>query len=285
MNFLYLRPQELSETLQALAQYGGEAKLLAGGTALVIMLGQKLLAPQVLIDLGGLPGLSYARVGADGHRLGAMVRLREVERLDSVRQAFPGLASACHEVGNVRVRNQATLGGNLAEADYASDPPAMLLALNAQVSLHSLNGERLVPLSEFFLGFYTTATREDELITEILIPPLPEGARSVYLKYKSRSSEDRPCVGVAAVGIFSGEVCQELRLAVGAACELPSRLAEFESLASGERLSDELVAEIAEGYMQKIETLDDLRGSAWYRKQMIRVFVKRALEEVRGGSG
>ena len=109
--------------------------------------------------------------------------------------SFPALAQACGVVGNVRVRNQATLGGNLAEADYASDPPAVLCALQAVVTATSSRGARQIPLSEFFRGFYTTALQPDELLSDIFVPSLPPGARTVYLKYKSRSSEDRPCVG------------------------------------------------------------------------------------------
>ncbi|MEJ2554960.1 MAG: FAD binding domain-containing protein [Anaerolineae bacterium] len=186
-------------------------------------------------------------------------------------------------MGNVRIRNQATLGGNLAEADYASDPPALLLALDDSVMATGPRVSRTIPLSDFFLGFYTTALQWDELITDILVPVLPPSTRMNYVKFKSRSSEDRPCLGVAVVAEFEGEICTDLRVAVGAACEVPRRLPEVEALARSQRLTDEVIAEVAEGYAANIETLEDLRGSAWYRTQMIRVHVRRALEEVRDG--
>jgi carbon-monoxide dehydrogenase medium subunit len=182
------------------------------------------------------------------------------------------------------VRNQATLGGNLGEADYASDPPTVLAILDAEVHVTGQEGTRTIPISEFFYGFFTTAIESDELITGIRIPIMPEGSRSVYLKYKSRSSEDRPCVGVAALAKMEAGICRELRVAVGAACEIPERLHEVELLAADQTLTEELIAEIAESYANQIETLEDLRGSAWYRKQMIRVHVKRALVEVRNGN-
>jgi carbon-monoxide dehydrogenase medium subunit len=248
-----------------------------------LMIQQKLIAPKILISLSRVPELDHQQETSDGLHLGPTQLLRTIERSRKIREDYPALANACGVVGNVRVRNQATLGGNLAEADYASDPPTMLLALKSAVTISGPAGSRVVPLSDFFLGFYTTVLEADELITDIFVPrPLP-GTRMAYIKYRSRSSEDRPCVGVAAVADFDGEICRELKVAVGAACEVPRRLPEVEALSKGERLTDALVGEIAEGYAAGIETLEDLRGSAWYRTQMIRVFVKQALEEVRDG--
>ena len=283
MSVPFIEPRTIDEALAALSQYGDEAKIIAGGTALVLMLQHKLIAPQVLISLGRVPGLNTIRTDAGGLHIGSLTLLRDVERSALVRDQVPALAHACGVVGNVRVRNQATLGGNLAEADYASDPPTVLLALNAVVVASSPSGTRTIPLSEFFFGFYATALQSDEVITAIYVPNLASESRMTYLKFKSRSSEDRPCVGVAAVATFENGLCSDLRIAVGAACETPHRPPEVEHLARGQVLSDELIAEIAEGYATNIETLDDLRGSAWYRTQMIRVHVARALQEVRHG--
>jgi carbon-monoxide dehydrogenase medium subunit len=317
MSLQFVQPESISEALAALAKYGEEAKLIAGGTALVLMLQQRLIAPDVLISLGRVPDLDYIRAGEDGPPrpeprwvpglgcslpsgprgggtpagqayagtvyLGPLALLRQVERSPLVQEKYPALARACGVVGNVRIRNQATLGGNLAEADYASDPPAMLLALDASVTATGPRGSRAIPLSDFFLGFYTTALQPDELITGISIPALSSSTRMTYVKFKSRSSEDRPCLGVAVVAEFEGEICTDLRVAVGAACEVPRRLPEVEALARSQMLTHEVIAEVAEGYAANIETLEDLRGSAWYRTQMIRVHVRRALEEVRDG--
>lgn len=289
MSLQFVRPESLSEALAALDSYGDQAKVIAGGSAVVLMLQQRLIVPEVLISLGRVPDLDYIRAGEDGLprtgtvHLGPLALLRQVERSPLVQEQYPALARACGEVGNVRIRNQATLGGNLAEADYASDPPAMLLALDASVTATGPRGSRAIPLSDFFLGFYTTALEWDELITDILVPVLSPSVRMTYVKFKSRSSEDRPCVGVAVVAEFEAEICTDLRVAVGAACEVPRRLPEVEALARGQMLTDEVIAEVAEGYAADIETLEDLRGSAWYRTQMIRVHVRRALEEVRDG--
>ena len=280
----FLEPASLDEAVTLLAQHAGDAKVIAGGTALVLMLQQRLIAPAVLVSLGRIPGWDFIRPEADGLHVGALTRLRVAERSRLVRDFCPALARAFSVVGNVRVRHQATLGGNLAEADYASDPPAMLLALDAQVKLFGPSGERQIPLSEFLVGFYTTALAPDEILIEVIIPPLPASARAAYLKYTSRSAEDRPCVGVAALAdVDESGRCREVRVAVGAAVETPRRLADAEAMARGEQLTDGVMAAIADAYARALDPLSDVRGSAWYRREMIRVFVRRALTEVRDG--
>jgi len=280
----YVETESLPEALGVLATYGERAKLIAGGTAVSLMLESKLISPEVLISIRRVPDLGLLSSSSEGMRIGAMVPIRRLENSAEARQHFPALWQACASVGNVRVRNQATLGGNLAEADYASDPPTALMIQDAKVLVSSIEGERVIPISGFFRGFFSTALQPTELVTQVFVPAMPQGARSIYLNYKSRSSEDRPCVGVAVMASFREGACHGLRVAVGAACEIPQRLPELEASAEGQMLSDRMVAEIAEGYARQIETLDDLRGSSSYRSQMIRVHVQRAILEVRDGS-
>lgn len=281
----FVEPNSFIEASQFLAQYGGDAKIIAGGTAVVLMLNQRLIAPAVLVSLGQVAENKAIRKGPDGLHIGALTLLSEAEHSETLQQFCPALAHAFGVVGNVRIRNQATVGGNLAEADYASDPPAMLSALNAHVKVINPNGEREILLSEFFQGFYTTALEPDEIVTEVVVPNLPNNARSTYMKYTSRSAEDRPCVGVAAVvDLDEDGQCNDLRLAVGAAVETPQRIADVERQAKGEKLTDELIEFIAEEYAQELDPLEDARGSAWYRREMIRVFIRRALMEVRDGN-
>ena len=284
MKVEFFEPRTLNEAALLLAKHGDKAKLIAGGTALALMLQQKLIAPRVLVSLGRIGEQHGIDITDDGLHIGALVSLQAAERSPVLRAFCPALAHTFGVVGNVRVRNQATVGGNLAEADYASDPPAMLLALDARVNVVSANGSRTIPLSEFFFGFFTTALEPNEVLSEVIVPPLPATARSVYLKYASRSAEDRPCVGVAAVvDVDQDGMCRDLRLAVGAALETPQRLAEVEASARGQRLSADLIASIADAYARALDPLSDVRGSAWYRREMIRVFVRRALLEVRDG--
>ena len=279
----FLEPTNISEAVTLLNQHVDESKVIAGGTSVVLMLQQKLIAPSMLISLGRIEGHDHIRLEDDGLHIGALASLRELERSETVKQFSPALAHTFSVVANVRVRNQATIGGNLSAADYAADPPAMLTALDARVQVQGPAEKREIPLSEFFLGFYTTSLEPDEILTEVFIPALPSSARAAYHKYTSISAEGRPCVAVGAVADFDNDgKCSDLRVAIGAAVETPQRVTEAETAAHGSTLTNELIADIANEYSMKLDPLTDVRGSAWYRKEMIRVFVKRALEEVRG---
>ena len=280
----FLEPTTFPEAVALLSEYGDEAKVIAGGTSVVLMLQQKLIFPSVLISLGRIEGWDFVRLGPDGLHIGALTHLHDAELSPVLREFCPALAHTFSVVGNVRVRVQATLGGNLSAADYAADPPAMLTALGARARLLGSNETREVPLSDFFLGFYTTALEPDEILTEVIIPSIPETARAAYYKYTSVSAEGRPCVAVGALADFDEDgKCRDLRVAVGAAVETPQRVTEAEALAHASVLTDELVAAIAEEYARTLDPLSDVRGSAWYRREMIGVFVKRALQEMRDG--
>lgn len=282
MSIKFLEPGSFPEASALLAGDDDDAKIIAGGVSVTLMLQQKLISPSVLVSLGRIAGSDFIRLEPDGLHIGALAKLRDLERSQIVREFCPALAHTFSVVGNVRVRNQATLGGNLSAADYAADPPSMLMALDARVQALGPNRKREIPISEFFLGFYTTSLEPTEILTEIIIPP---PARAAYYKYTSISAEGRPCVAVGAVADFdSDNLCKDLRIAVGAAVETPQRVESAEAMARGQSLTDELVAAIANEYSLTLDPLTDVRGSAWYRREMIRVFVKRALEEVRNGN-
>jgi aerobic carbon-monoxide dehydrogenase medium subunit len=273
-----IQPRSVPDAVELLARYGDEAKVVAGATALTIMLRQRLITPRALIAIGGLSGLDAIERDDDYLRLGALATHRAVELSPLVRLELPVLASTFARVANVRVRNAATVGGVLAEADYASDPPAVFLALDAEVEVVGPTGARTIPASEFFLGFYETALAADELVTGVRVP-IPAGTRAVYEKFVTRSSEDRPCVGViAAVRLAAdGRTCEDLRVAVGAASETPQRYPAVEGLARGQVLDEDVARAVAERYAESIDPLSDLRGSAWYRREMVRVWVRRAI--------
>ena len=284
MSIKFLEPSDFSEAISLLDQYADDAKVIAGGVSVVLMLQQKLIAPSVLISLGRVSNYDFIRHEKDGLHIGALTKLRDIELSDVVRKFCPALAHTLSVVANIRVRNQATIGGNLSAADYAADPPAMLTALDARVQVYGPNKKREIPLSEFFLGFYTTALEPNEILAEIIIPLLPSSARAAYHKFTSISAEGRPCVAVGAVADFDPNgKCLDLKIAVGAAVETPQRVRDAEAMAHSSFLTDELVAAIAEEYSLRLDPLTDVRGSAWYRKEMICVFVKRALQEVRHG--
>ena len=281
-NIKLFQPGSLDEAVTLLAAQNEDTKVISGGTALVIMLKNRLIAPAALLSLGRLSDLRNIRHEPGvGLRIGALVTIREAELSPLIRDKQPTLAETFGRVGNVRVRHAATVGGNLSEADYASDPPCVLVALRARVKARSSRGEREIPLVNLFKGFYETTLAPDEILTELIVPDAVPGTRSTYLKYVSRSSEDRPCAGMAAVLETGADgLCKVLRLVAGAVAEIPQEISEVEELSHGSRLSEKLIDNIAQAYADSIEPLSDLRGSAWYRKQIIRVLARRAMEQV-----
>jgi carbon-monoxide dehydrogenase medium subunit len=275
----WLAPSSQEEALALRAEHGEAATVLAGGTFLGILMNQGFLAPDALLSLGRVPELRGIEARADGElRLGAMATHREVERSPLVREGWPALAATFGVVASRRVRNQATVGGVLADADYASDPPAMLTALRARAVLRSARGEREVPVDELILGYYETCIAPEELLVEVRVPPAPE--RAVYRKFRSRSQEDRPCVSVAATHGEDG-----LRVVVGAVAETPQHYADVCALADGAGLGAELAMEVGRRYAERIEPLEDARGSAAYRRRITGVEVRRAIEDLARNPG
>jgi aerobic carbon-monoxide dehydrogenase medium subunit len=257
----FLAPRALDEALSIKAERGEDATVVAGGTFVAALLNQGLLNPRCFLSLGSVSGLETVEVANGELRLGAMVRHRSVERSPDVATCWSALVQAFAEVASPRIRNQATVGGVLADADYASDPPAMLCALRARVVAASVRGEREIPVEELITGYYETSLQPDELIVEVRVPP---AERAVYRKFRSRSHEDRPCVSVAAVRHGA-----ELRVVVGA---VASRLQLFPDLCAGSAF------EIGSAYAHAIEPISDVRGSSSYRRRVIAVEVRRALE-------
>lgn len=280
-----LRPSSLAEATSLLAEHGERAKIVAGGTALVIMLKNRLIRPSVLLALDRVRELRYIRHEPRvGLRIGALTTIREAEVSPLICEKNPTLAHTFGEVANVRVRHAATVGGNLSEADYASDPPCVLVAMRSRVKVRSVRGEREIPIEQFFRDFYETSLEPDEILTELIVPDLSPQTRSAYLRFLSRSSEDRPCVGLAAVAEMNSDgTCKELRVVASAVTATPQEIESIEVTARGQRLTDELIAEIAQGYASTIEPLSDLRGSSWYRKQVISVLVRRAIKKALSG--
>lgn len=278
----FLRPETIDEAVALLQEHEDEAKVVAGSTALTIMLRNRLIDPSVLVWIGRLPGLREITV-ADGFAdLGALVTHRTVERDPAVLAAIPVLADTFSKVANVRIRNAATVGGVVAEADYASDPPAAFVGLDAEIVAHGPDGQRIIPASEFFLAFYETALAPTEIVTSVRVPVPAAGSGAVYHKFVTRSSEDRPCVGVYASTRALGDGrYTDTRVSVGAAAETPQRFPDLEAPANETDLGDDIRRTIADGYAERIETLDDVRGSAWYRTEMVRVWVRRALESAK----
>jgi len=277
-------PTTLGDATKILADYGGDARAIAGGTALVLMLRQGLVKPAALVRLDRVAGLDSISVEDGVLRLGALVTLQDVAMSATVRQRLPVLAETCNLVGNIRVRNAATVGGNVCEADYASDPPGLLTALNARARIQGPTGQRELLIADLITDFYETSLELDELVSDVLVPIPTFDTSAVYMKYVTRSAEDRPCVGTTALIRTNGDGrISELRVAVGAVAGKPLRLPDVEATAVGQQPTEELFRELGQRYAAVSEPVSDARGSAEYRRRMIGVFVRRALTEASAG--
>ncbi len=273
------RPTSVDQALRELAEHGEDCTVLAGGTAVMLMMRNGLLDPEHLLSLDRVPGLDRMDVDGDAVRLGARASLLDVERSVEVRTALPTLTTALELVANHRVRRQATVGGIVAEADYASDPPSILLTLGARVRLASVRGERWLPLADFLLDYYTNAADPDELVVEVEVPRPDTTARTSYIKYVSRTSEDRPCVGVATyVDTDASGRCVDVRVAVAGATATPFTLPEVTDAFRGKPFDRTAWKEVGAAFSDRIRPISDVRGSAAYRKHVTGELVFRALE-------
>lgn len=279
--FAYHTPETQEEVLTLLHAHGDEAKLMAGGTALVIMMKQRLVMPETLISLHRLRGLDDVReVNGDLH-LSALLTHRAAETSSLVRARLPVLADTYRHVATIRIRNVATVGGALAHADPNQDPPVTLLALDARVQLASVAGSREVPLADFFTDYYETVLRPDELLTAIRVPIPPPHTGSAHIKFLPRTADDYATVGVAATVRLDPATgtCQDCRIALGSVGSTPLRALQAEGVVRGQRLTPELLREAGAVAQQQTDPISDTRGSADYKRAMAGVFVRRALEQ------
>jgi aerobic carbon-monoxide dehydrogenase medium subunit len=280
VSFDYHEPRSLTEALELLDRYGDDAHLIAGGTATVLLIRQGLLRPGHVIGLRAIEELrGITRTADGGLRIGAMATHRAVERSSEARLYSPALTDAFASVATVRIRNQATVGGNLAHADPAQDPPPMLSALNATVSVRSSRGERALPIDELAVDHFTTSLAHDEIITAVILPPIEAGSRETYLKFLPKTADDYATVSVAATLRFASDgTIAETRIVLGAVGPTPIRARRVEGALRGQPRSSvrDAVALVSE----EIDPIDDLRGSAAYKREMARVWTGRALAQV-----
>ena len=278
--FEYRTPKNLKGVQQELKQFGADAKLIAGGTALVIMMRQRLVRPSCLISLRSVRGLSGIAQKDGGLRIGGLTTHREVERSALVRRQIPLLAETYRHVATIRVRNMATVGGGLAHADPNQDPPPTLIALGATVKASSIHGSRVIPLDGFFTDYYETVLKPDEIITEIFVPRLPPNSGGAFLKFLPRTADDYATVSAAAVVTLdrAKRVFTDVRIALGSVGTTAIRAREAEAVLRGQPVKAEALREAAEKAKQVVDPVSDFRGSAAYKREMAGVFVRRALE-------
>jgi carbon-monoxide dehydrogenase medium subunit len=285
--FELVEPATLDEAVALLDPADPGVRVVAGATALLPMMKARLFQPSRLISLRRVDGaMRGVRDENDGLRIGALTTLTELEQSVRVRAAAPVMSRALRTLSNVRIRNVATLGGHLAHGDPHMDLPPVLMTLGARVRAVSRRGVRWIDVDDLVLGYYQTAIAADELIADIHVPAQPADARTWYEKFTALSADDWPTVGVAVwyrTDAAESErtrstVIIEARVAVSAATERPVRVPEAEAILAGGAPDDTTFRKAADAAAGAVEPLADLRGSAAYKREMVRVHVRRALE-------
>jgi carbon-monoxide dehydrogenase medium subunit len=279
-------PASFDEAVRLIDPEDPTCRPISGGTAMMLMMKSGVFQPSKLVSLRKVePRFSEFSVSADGAlEAGALVRLGQLERSETVRAAFPVLADTFPVLSNVRVRNVATVGGNLAHADPHMDLPPVLMALGAHITATGPSGSRMIPLTELFRGYYETALEPGELISGLSVPA-QAGRRSAYVKCTTRSAHDWPALGVAVSLEFAGGTIRDARIVLSAAVETPTRMADAEAALKGAPIGEEAFRAAAEAAAKAAEVTSDVRGSAPYKTQLVRVNVARALRKALAAEG
>lgn len=270
-------PDTLAACQQALAD-GPEVKLVAGGTDLLPQMKNGLVKARRVVDLSQLPELKLVeRVGDGGLRVGAGVSARTLELAQPVRDGFTALAESASVVGSLQIRNLATLGGNLANAAPSADMAPPLLALDAQLLIAGPRGQRRVPAVDFFLGVRRTQLAPDEILVEIIIPAPGPGSGGTYVRHTPRRELDIAVVGVAAQLTIANGKCVKARIALAAVAPVPVRANAAEARLEGEAVTSTLIEEAAQLAVEASSPISDQRGSAEFRRHLVRVLTRRTL--------
>jgi carbon-monoxide dehydrogenase medium subunit len=282
IRFDYLEPATLAEAFSLLEKHGDGARVIAGGTSLIIWMRQRLLMPKVIISLARIPDLDTITFDPHGGlRIGAAARHRDIELSPAVKQHYPLLHETFRKVAQPRIRNMGTIGGNLAGGDPLTDPGASLMALDAELTLRSGNAARTMSLEEFFVDYYQTALEPGELLTEIRVPP-PQRPGWSHIKFTPRSVEDFATVGVAITLRGEGGTCEDARLALNSVASTIVRAKRAEEVLRGHKLTDEVLRKAGEVAASEVDPVEDNRGSADYKRDLVKVLVRRAAEEAIG---
>ncbi len=280
-SFEYKAPDSLEAALALKAQYGDDAKFLAGGQSLIPAMNFRLALASLLVDVNGLAGLNYIHRNGDGElRIGALVRHRQLERDPLVKQYALLMHEAMPHVAHPQIRNRGTLGGSLAHADPAAELPVIAVALNAKFKAQSARGERWIATADFFDTLFTTDLASDEMLTEVALPPLPPRTGTAFFEFARRRG-DYALMGVAAV-VTLGEngVCQQARLVFLNAGEGPMNARKAAGLLQGQTPSPKLIDEAAAVAAEsEIEPMGSVHASPAYQRHLAKVLTRRALKQ------
>ncbi len=276
-DFEYFGPKTLQEALTLLDKYRDNCKIIAGGQSLLKLMREGLVIPQVLVGIKGISELNYIKSeGNKGLRIGALTTHRTIEESPMMQNGLRILGEMERRLAFIQIRNWGTIGGNLCHADPAQDPAPVLMALNANLRTASLRGERNMAIEDFFRDHLRTALEPGELLAEIQIPAVPPHTGAVYTKFNIIEN-DLATVGVAVFMTLgsSSDVCQDVRIALGASAPTPMRAKRAEGVLRGKKITDDLLSEAGQMASAEAEPLSDINASGEYRRQLVKVLVKR----------
>ena len=281
----FFSPSTLADASRILADHNGDARALAGGTDLLIRMKRKQWTPRAVISLNRIAGLN--EIAWNGElKIGARVTLNQLIRSNIIREHFPVLAHTARTMAGVQVRSLATVGGNLCNASPSADMAPPLIALNARAVIVGVDGERVVPLDEFFVGPGKSVLQPGEILREILVPRSDATLRASYHKLEHRQAMDIAMVGVgislqSLVSNLQSPMCQDIRIVLGAVAPTPLRAKRAEEILRGQILNEENITKAARVAAEEAKPIDDVRSSAWYRREMVEVLTRRQLIEIR----
>jgi carbon-monoxide dehydrogenase medium subunit len=279
--FEFLSPKTLEEAVVLMRQYGQKAKVMAGGTDLVPQMKNGELRPEYVLSLNQIEALMELRFDKEsGLKIGALCRIADIERSQVVKAHYPVLSQAASVLGSTEIRNRGTVGGNLCNAAPSADMAPSLLVLGAKAVVASSKGERVVPLEDFFVGPGKTVLEKDELLVRLEMPPMKPGSAGEYIKLGIRKAMDIAVVGVAALLAFNSKdgVCAEAKLALGAVAPTPMRAKKAENRLIDKKIDEKIIGLAAEAASEEASPVTDIRASTDYRRAMVRVLTRRAIE-------
>jgi carbon-monoxide dehydrogenase medium subunit len=286
--FVYFCPSTESEALALLKDYKGEAKILAGGMSLIPLMKLRLVSPNYIIDINRIENLSYIKHEGDKIKIGALTRYHDIEKSDFLKRIFPILCETASWIGDPQVRNMGTIGGSLSHADPSGDMGSCIIALRGELVIKSENKERTISIDNFFLDTFTTALQPDEMLKEIIINVPKERSGGAYLKLERRAGDFAIAAVAAQISLDPKGICTYAGIGLTAVGPTNLRAKKAEEFLLGKELNDKVIEEAAEIAASESKPMDDpLRGSAEYKRAMVKVLTKRALKvalnRTRGG--
>jgi carbon-monoxide dehydrogenase medium subunit len=277
--FEYLKASSISDAISLLKQYGDDAKLLAGGQSLVPMMKLRVARPKYLIDVHRIAELNYIREETGRLCIGAMARHMEIEESSLIEVKLPMLREAASEIGDAQVRNRGTIGGGLVEADPCGDYGPVALALSAQMKCIGPRGERVIAAADFFTFAYTTALEPDEILTEIAFPLPAKDSAGVYVKLEKVAGDFAIASAAVQLSLNANATCREIGVGAAGGGAVPQKGSSVEMLLRGKKVTDALIKQAGELILEGAEPIEDMRGSAAYKKKALSAILRRALTE------